>query len=605
MLPSEYHNRLYGFDIDEDRESLDLEQVWYQLISSPGGIMVSTSSGGDGLYALFAGPLARTNEEYKAHWAAIVEAMPPGAKVASNGQSKNFNHLRFLASDKNVWLATSEVTPLPGARGHKATSDRPHTQSQASPPPLDPVDAEALPWIKPPQDWSHWFGMLPTLKACGFSIEEVEAWSATGDKYVWREVIDRWNKLPVDHPEKARRKLRGMARKNGWVPGRSRAKEHGSGTPESLAAFVNASYENCTDAANFARLVRDYAANLVIALPDPSDPPNTLPDIYGVTPTGMLCITQAKAFLLETGRTYMGECYGLDGRELQVVTQHARSLRNANAMDRIRSIAPAAIIELERNGALPDGLVIKQRSDIDGDLQHIGTPQGALNQLTGQLVPADQARNLFIVASIPDDWNPQARHPKVDLLLPPLSKITRDSPEEYRAQILGYALTNSPRREFMWEVCRDNAGKTSFANAILAGLGDSYAKVVRREAIQPGSNHCTTSHNGDIRHFGKPARLCFIVEFVRTIHAETVKALSGGDRVPYRPINQEDRYVIPTAHLWVMGNSRDSEDAPALGISGTDANTKGIKERSKLLYRDQIPQDRRDETMVEMGKKTR
>ena len=71
---------------------------------------------------------------------------------------------------------------------------------------------------------------------------------------------------------------------------------------------------------------------------------------------------------------------------------------------------------------------------------------------------------------------------------------------------------------------------------------------------------------------------------------------------PYRVIRDKDSHVDPTAHLWVIGNSRDSEDAPALGIANSDAHAGAIRERAKFLHRDKIPREDRDESMLDLGK---
>ena len=214
LPPAIYANGLYGFDIDESRHSLDLPVLRTALIESPGIVMVGTSCAGDALYAVYAGLLAQSEFEYKEHWRAIASQMPAGAKAASGKQSKNFNRLRFLAHDPNVWLAET-VTPLPGA-----LSPTSGTSPPSSPAPQltaeEGIDRQALDWIEPPEEYNAWLGWLATLKVLGFSVEDVEAWSARGSKYQRGEVAKRWEGLPDDNLEDARRKLRGHTRNNGW-----------------------------------------------------------------------------------------------------------------------------------------------------------------------------------------------------------------------------------------------------------------------------------------------------------------------------------------------------------------------------------------------------
>ena len=224
-LPIRHHNGLYGFDIDEMRENLDLPAVRQSLIDAPGAVMVGTSCAGDALYAIFAGTVAKDEADYKRHWDAIAAGLPTAARVASGRASKNSNRIRFLAHDDAVWLAEGPVTPLAGARSLEAPP------ALAAPPaPQDDdhaPDADALAVFLPPDDYNPWLGWLATLKARWFSVSEVVAWSAQGAKYQPGEVEQRWNTLPEDDPEDARRKLWGHAYNLGW-PGPAAATAHTS-----------------------------------------------------------------------------------------------------------------------------------------------------------------------------------------------------------------------------------------------------------------------------------------------------------------------------------------------------------------------------------------
>ena len=625
LSPARFHNGLYGYDIDEGRESMDLVVLRAQLVAAPGAVLVAVSCAGDALYAVFAGPRASNADEYKRHWQAIASQMPPGAAVANSPASKNFNRVRFVPHDPNIWLA--EQTQSLSCASVQETPRQGKTKRMASSARIDDgsIDRDALQWILCPRSsddggaYNQFVGWLGTLKSLGFNPQEAADWCSTGKATSCgrlEEVESRWDGLPEDNPEGARNKLRGSAYKLGWRDPEIH-RRRGVGTPagpppgvrndqeapDSLDTFVKAGYRNCTDAANLARFLRDHSPVLVIALPDITDPYKTPADIYAVTRTGMLSQTEADALLLATGRSYLADCYDLDPREMAYVASHARSLRNAKAMDPLRSISPASIIELDKAGALAGDLVVRRRSDIDANLRYIGTPQGVLDLITGELVPPADARSLFIVSSIPDDWNPRARHPKVDLILPPIDEIEPESPEEYRAWILGYVYIRAPRREFMWEVCDEGSGKSAFAMCLRLGFGDCYIHTIRKDAIQPTTHASgSTSHNGDIRHFGKPSRICFVMEMAGRIDGELVKHLTGGDEVPYRLIKTKDENLFPTAHLWIMGNTREGADAPALGIASGDANARAIRDRAKILHRDRIADDECDDSIIDMGK---
>ena len=61
LSPARFHNGIYGYDIDEDRESLDLPVLRAKLAAAPGAVLVAVSCAGDALYAIFAGPSTTTS----------------------------------------------------------------------------------------------------------------------------------------------------------------------------------------------------------------------------------------------------------------------------------------------------------------------------------------------------------------------------------------------------------------------------------------------------------------------------------------------------------------------------------------------------------------
>ena len=194
---AEYHNGLFGFDIDEERESLDLSAIRKDLTTAPGCVFVATSAGGDGLYCFFAGPFASSAKEYSQLWQRLSqEALPASARIASGAQSKNLNRLRFLAHDPIAWLAPKPVVPIM----------LPSNEFQPDVTLADGLDeyCDALSSIRPPEDYNQWLKWLHTIKALGISAQEAEMWSATGAKYVPREVLNRWEGLrPEESPEQA------------------------------------------------------------------------------------------------------------------------------------------------------------------------------------------------------------------------------------------------------------------------------------------------------------------------------------------------------------------------------------------------------------------
>ena len=68
------------------------------------------------------------------------------------------------------------------------------------------------------EHYNQWLVWLTTLKALGFTVQEVEAWSSHGANYEQGEVDRRWEGLRDDPEDEARDKLRGHAWNQGWRP---------------------------------------------------------------------------------------------------------------------------------------------------------------------------------------------------------------------------------------------------------------------------------------------------------------------------------------------------------------------------------------------------
>ena len=111
QLPVEHHNGLYGFDLDEDRDNLDVAAVRTTLERHPAVVLVGISAAGDALYMFAAGPVAETDAEYRAMWREIAKRLPGDAAVQNDARAHNFNRVRMLASDPTLYLAP-EATPF-------------------------------------------------------------------------------------------------------------------------------------------------------------------------------------------------------------------------------------------------------------------------------------------------------------------------------------------------------------------------------------------------------------------------------------------------------------------------------------------------------------
>ncbi len=349
--------------------------------------------------------------------------------------------------------------------------------------------------------------------------------------------------------------------------------------------------ENRNDSANAVRLLAYFGDELVITLPSETDSSDAEGEIYAVTRTGMLSRRRAQALVRRAGERYAAECKRVLGDYSPLYRRcldHANQMKGKLAFGAIRKMITAVVVDLLEEGRLPQGVVLAAEGEIDSDLSCIGTPSGVLDLTTGRILSPGEARGRLVLSNTGVEYEPDARHPRVDEILPSIGPSMLEDPMKmYRAMILGYGLTHEPTRQFMWEICAAASGKTTFINTLKAGLGTNYIHTLRRAALRPDRFASSSSHDGDLRHLAKPTRFAFVRELQGTLDSEIVKAASGGDDLGMRRIRLEDEEIEVTAYLWIMGNPR-LRNGPALDIADDDENTQAVLDRVKVLGRQPV-----------------
>ena len=191
-LPIAFHNRLYGYDLD--RGDFDAPALVEALKHTPGCAMVARSVGGD-LWCIFAGPAATGLQNYETCWTAISEGFPETVRSANGAESKNFNRGRILAHDPEVWLAES-VVPV-----QVEVPDEPEKPETGKATAAKQKRTNLLGLLEVPQERNQWLFRLMLLKAADYDVEQVEAWSAGGEKYVQGEVAKEWASLEPEETQ--------------------------------------------------------------------------------------------------------------------------------------------------------------------------------------------------------------------------------------------------------------------------------------------------------------------------------------------------------------------------------------------------------------------
>ena len=261
--------------LDQEAASLTLGEL-RQLDSC---VLCFVSPSGAGVKAWIAvEPVPTDVAQYTSAWqdmADFLEAHLTGSPTV-DPSGKDATRLCFLAHDPEAYLNPDTQPRTWNPPQQPQQPDPPDSPpSIPSPPGNDgtddtEVDRDALSWVAPPEDYNAWLSWLPTLKALGLSIEEVEAWSAAGAKYTAGEVASRWERLPKDTLDDSRNKLRGHAYNLGW-------------RPRQRLEVARYDYLNADGSLRF-QVVRYEPKAFLQRRPDPESPGGWVWNLKGVSP---------------------------------------------------------------------------------------------------------------------------------------------------------------------------------------------------------------------------------------------------------------------------------------------------------------------------------
>ena len=548
--------------------------------------IISISGSGDALWCAVLGPKATSAEDFKARHGQIRRTFPSGAQATVADGSNNINRERFLAQDTECWVpesikparlpdlpsetkakAKQDITTFRGGRGHNARIKAVRAAVEGS-------RNDTL------------YQMLVRAHAAGESdmTDYAEAARSTGLS-----------------EEEIRTTLASAAKSRAaaaTAEGGDHGGEEGAVTLESL---TRPSLENSTEAINAVRFLVDHSSRLVVAY----DPDDLLPaDIYAYTEQGTLSVGPLQGMLLETSGRHMARVMALPkntpGRS--EIIRHGQKFDNTLRLPTVIANVRGAINRLRREGLLPENLVIKRRRDINSHLRYIGAPNGVIDLHTGKLLPADEARATFTAAQIPDDYDPQATHPDVDVIMPE----DPTSPEMawwYKAR--GRMFICPPTKQFIVMLTPPHSGKTVWSNCDQDAFGPYYVSIIRPQTLQKSDYSGPTSYNNGLAQFGGGMRVLYQPECKGDQDLGLINLVTGGDRgFPVRRIKEAEEMMLPTAHL-VQQSNMPREGAPELrfGITSTsdDDEVAAFRERMHLLPMPVIPEDQRNPAYLEVS----
>ena len=155
-------------------------------------------------------------------------------------------------------------------------------------------------------------------------------------------------------------------------------------------------------------------------------------------------------------------------REALTCTTWALKAAKPEGLRDMLAMLGAAYLHYEARGKLPPGLSVCDESQIDSDRFVLGAPNGVIDLVTGQLMKPWDARLRFVTRSIPDDFDPDARHPYVDGLMQHLDVDDR----RFLFEALGYALRCEAAKALYALVGPGDGGKSTLMATVTAALGD-------------------------------------------------------------------------------------------------------------------------------------
>ena len=136
------HTGLYVYDMDQDLEPELLPSLLHSLAAFEHTLLAATSTSGNGLYAIVAGPLAESPLHHKLLWNALHEALPDHIRRHAAPGQNNVNRTRIIVNDPECYLAAkapamdvqAEPRPQRNAAPRPATATRHPRQNTRQPP---------------------------------------------------------------------------------------------------------------------------------------------------------------------------------------------------------------------------------------------------------------------------------------------------------------------------------------------------------------------------------------------------------------------------------------------------------------------------------------
>ena len=367
-------------------------------------------------------------------------------------------------------------------------------------------------------------------------------------------------------------------------------------------AFVAPCAKNATRTMNACRFILDHGHRLVLSWGNDE----AAPGVHVINDNGRLDVGPLLGMLTETARKYLAGCLGLEKEDFRITTTDARGLDSVEGWNSVKQVLRAAHSRLEKDGLVPDGLVVVPRDVFDANLRYMGAPNGVIDLHQARLLSAREVREnqAFVTCEIPDDYNSQATHPAVDIIMPEKPA----SPEmDWWYRMRGVMVTRSPNREIIVQMNRGGSGKTTIANGDKAALGRSYVRTIPVSTfVKSRFNSGPSSHNGGMLGFRSPVRIGYMGESDGEMSVPDLNLVGGGEgEMPARDVSEKTVYFRPTAHLVIQSNTPEEGETGGVKLKlsrkGGASAQSALRDRLKFIAMPRLTEEEKDPGYVDGG----
>ena len=335
---------------------------------------------------------------------------------------------------------------------------------------------------------------------------------------------------------------------------------------------------DCTPDADIARTMRMHAGDL-LAVKTPTDTLLMVATQGGVWTKQVDHMNQLVA---DAALVWLADAARDDsvGRELmgQVARWQKRTAAQAGRNAALDSVG-RVILRWRSDGTEPPAMTQCRESDLDEQTQYVGAPNGVIDLSTGDLLTGAAARRCLVSRSLPDSYDPDAKHEAVTKLLAHLKADER----EWLLSALGHALRGRPNRREYLIVGEGGGGKSTLLMTVAAALGD-HAGFIAIGAI--AERKYAGGPEPELEAFTN-RRLMFYSEPPANLDYKRGKNQSGGDVVAYRKMRRDD--IIEKRTTATRFFACNPDDVPALPWA-----SRAVFDRVRTLPYPALPESERD-----------